>query len=54
MREAKLLKGIIKLSIRHGDILDEEVDAIVNPSNQLMQHTEGLSAIISRRGGAII
>ena len=54
VREAKLLKGIIKVSVRHGDILDERCDAIVNPSNQIMQHTEGLSKLLAHEGGAII
>lgn len=54
VREAKLYRGLIKLSIRYGDILDEDANAIVNSSNMTMQHTEGLSANIVRQGGAII
>ena len=44
----------VKLEIVQGSILNEYVDAIVNDSNENLQHTEGLSRSISDAGGPTI
>ena len=43
------------VSVYHGDITKETVDAIVNPTNEtLNQHCVGVPAAITREGGALI
>ena len=42
------------LSLIHGDLTEEAVDAIVNAANAQLQHGGGVAGAIARRGGAII
>jgi len=46
------LSNGVNLSLRQGDITEEKVDAIVNPTNSLLRHGEaGLAAAIVHKGG---
>ncbi len=51
--EHKLPAGQI-LRLFHGDLTEENVDAIVNAANTLLHHGGGLAAAIVRRGGKSI
>jgi O-acetyl-ADP-ribose deacetylase (regulator of RNase III) len=42
------------LRLRHGDITDEDVDAIVNAANVGLVHGGGVAGAIVRKGGQII
>ena len=42
------------LSLIHGDLTAQEVDAIVNAANPRLRHGGGVAAIILRRGGPVI
>lgn len=42
------------LSLVHGDITEEKVDAIVNAANSHLKHGGGVAAAISRKGGSTI
>jgi O-acetyl-ADP-ribose deacetylase len=42
------------LQLIHGDLTEENVDAIVNAANAYLQHGGGVAGAISRRGGAQI
>jgi O-acetyl-ADP-ribose deacetylase (regulator of RNase III) len=42
------------IQIIQGDITIEEVDAIVNAANELLQHSGGVAWAISKKGGATI
>ncbi|MBC8142435.1 MAG: macro domain-containing protein [Armatimonadetes bacterium] len=53
MRETVLPSGHI-LSLRHGDITGESVDAIVNAANEGLAHGGGVSGAIVRKGGVEI
>lgn len=44
----------MRLSIHHGDICAERVDAIVNAANSRLQHGGGVAGAIVRRGGQVI
>ncbi len=48
------LAGNITLSLVHGDLTEEAVDAIVNAANAHLQHGGGVAGAIARRGGAVI
>lgn len=48
------LPGGQQLLIVHGDLTQENVDAIVNAANAYLKHGGGVAAAIVRRGGAII
>ena len=41
----------VNFSLRYGDITSENVDAIVNPANEFLQHGAGLAKYIVRKGG---
>ena len=46
------LSNGVKLSLRQGDITEEKVDAIVNPTNSRLHHGDaGVAAAIVRKGG---
>ncbi len=49
----KILSGL-RVVVVYGDLLDQEVDAIVNPANSLMIMGGGVAAAIKERGGAEI
>jgi len=53
LREHRLPTGQA-LQIVHGDLTQENVDAIVNAANSRLQHGGGVAAAIVRRGGAQI
>ena len=48
------LAGNKTLSLIHGDLTEEAVDAIVNAANAQLQHGGGVAGAIARRGGAVI
>ena len=41
----------VNISLRYGDITSENVDAIVNPANEFLQHIAGLAGHIVEKGG---
>ncbi|WP_457567842.1 macro domain-containing protein [Desulfurobacterium sp.] len=43
-----------KITVVHGDITDERVDAVVNPANSSLAHGGGIAGAIVRKGGYII
>ncbi len=53
VRETVLPSGHI-LSLRHGDITGETVDAVVNAANEGLAHGGGVSGAIVRKGGCEI
>lgn len=44
----------LQLEIVHGDLTQEQVDAIVNAANEMLAHGGGIAAAIVRRGGTVI
>ena len=44
-------EGGVNISLRYGDITSENVDAIVNPANEFLQHIAGLAGHIVKKGG---
>ena len=42
------------LQLIHGDLTEEDVDAIVNAANTYLEHGGGVAADIVRRGGSLI
>ena len=43
-----------KITLMHGDLVAQEVDAIVNAANERLRHGGGVAAIIVQRGGSVI
>jgi O-acetyl-ADP-ribose deacetylase len=43
-----------RVSVRHGDITDEQADAIVNAANAALAHGGGVAGAILRKGGQSI
>ncbi len=43
-----------RIIIVHGDITEEEVDAIVNAANSQLKHGGGVAGAIVRKGGSVI
>jgi len=43
-----------KIQVRHGDMTEERVDAIVNAANKHLDHGSGLAGAIKEKGGFII
>lgn len=50
---ATIYKGV-SLSVVHGDITNEKVDAIVNAANQHLSHGGGVAGAIIKKGGYVI
>ena len=48
------LTNNVRLSLYQGDITDEQVHAIVNPANALLQHSQGVGGAIVKKGGSQI
>ncbi len=48
------LPGERRLEIVRGDLLEEQVDAIVNPANSQLMHGGGVAGLIVRKGGSEI
>ena len=48
------LTNNVRLSLHQGDITDEQVHAIVNPANTLLQHSQGVGGAIVKKGGSQI
>ena len=46
-----VLENEVRLSLYQSDITDERVDAIVNATNEWLQHCAGVGAAIVRKGG---
>lgn len=44
----------LTLEIQQGDITSQNVDAIVNAANSMLDHGGGLAGMIARRGGPVI
>lgn len=53
LKVSKIFRGV-KLSIIHGDLTSEKVDAIVNAANGRLSHGGGVAAAIVKKGGFII
>lgn len=53
LREKNLITGQ-RLQIVHGDITQEDVDAIVNAANAQLRHGGGVAGAIVRQGGRVI
>ncbi len=51
--EARKYKGVI-LKVIHGNITDEDTEAIVNAANSRLKHGGGVAGAIVRKGGRII
>ncbi|KAL9653678.1 hypothetical protein ABK040_009154 [Willaertia magna] len=45
-------RRIMELQITKGDLTDQEVDAIVNPANSLLQHNGGVAKAIADKAGS--
>ena len=43
--------GGIEVLLLLGDIMETHTDAIVNPCNERLRHSNGLGALISLKGG---
>eukprot|EP01115_Flamella_aegyptia_P013227 TRINITY_DN6922_c0_g1_i1.p1 TRINITY_DN6922_c0_g1~~TRINITY_DN6922_c0_g1_i1.p1 ORF type:complete len:236 (-),score=91.00 TRINITY_DN6922_c0_g1_i1:6-713(-) len=44
----------ITIQVRHGDMTEEDVDAIVNAANSSLDHASGLAGAIIKKGGLVI
>ena len=53
-RETLIANDKITIELVNDDIIYDEVGAIVNPSNSLLDHNYGLSDQISSIGGAVV
>ena len=54
LRQTSLCNGLVNLSIRQGNLLDETSDVIVNPANMHLDHAGGVAGAIVEAGGQII
>jgi len=52
--KAHSFAGEHRLELAQGDIITEDVDAIVNAANEQLMHGAGLAGAIAREGGSVI
>jgi O-acetyl-ADP-ribose deacetylase len=46
-----VLNGWLNVNVNFGDLTTEDVDAIINPANENLIHTDGIAGEIMKRGG---
>ena len=46
-----MLNGWLKVNVNFGYITTEVVDAIINPANENLIHSDGIAGEIMKRGG---
>ena len=54
MRQTPLAGGLVTLSVRQGNLLEETTEVIINPANMNLQHGAGVAGDIVKAGGQII
>lgn len=51
---AKSFASGMVFELVHGDLTEQQVDAIINAANQRLEHGGGVAAVIARKGGSVI
>lgn len=51
---AKRFAAGLTFELVHGDLTEQQVDAIVNAANRYLEHGGGVAAVIARKGGSVI